>query len=45
MDDHDADGRTAAAGDGSDDGGAGVRSAHSSPSRGRRKLTWLRKVT
>jgi len=50
MDDHDADGRTAAAGggggsgDGSDDGGAGVRSAHSSPSRGRRKLTWLRKV-
>jgi len=43
MDDHDTvdDGRAA----GSDDGGAVVRSAHSSPSRSHRKLTWLRKVT
>ena len=46
MDDHHGavdDGRAASAA-GSDDGGAGVRSAHSSPGRGRRKITWLRKV-
>jgi len=44
MDDHeaavDADRTTAAV----DDGDV-VRSAHSSPSRGRRKITWLSKVT
>ena len=44
MDEHDVrdnDGRAA----GCDDGGAEVHSAHSSPSRGRRKFTCLRKVT
>jgi len=44
MDEHDVldnDGRPA----GSDDGGAEVHSAHSSPSIGRRKFTCLRKVT
>jgi len=30
---------------GVDDGDMVVRSAHSSPCRGRRKFTWLRKVT
>ena len=29
---------------GADDGAMVVHSAHSSPSRGRRKFTWLRKV-
>jgi len=44
MDDHD---RKVTGGSDDDGGGGGavVRSAHSSPSRGRRKLTWLRKVT
>jgi len=43
MDEHDVldnDGRPA----GCDDGAAVVHSAHSSPSRGRRKFTCLRKV-
>ena len=44
MDEHDVlrnDGRVASC----DDDGAVVHSAHSSPSRGRRKFTCLRKVT
>ena len=44
MDEHDVadnDKRSA----GRDDGDVVVRSAHSSPSRGRRKFTCLRKVT